>query len=269
MKRIFLCDLNGQKQNPYLVRYFKYRDSCYLIYTFHEIDENQFMTLYIVKVIEESSSHVAKYLSDNQEWEKMRDAIKQMLGEIINKQIVSFEDMNVDTNFVIQMEKARSFKLLATLVETLSGNYMDEEKEEADAQQKALEKPNANNNEKRSAGNSLSRIAEEKISVIECLKQKYQLKKQKDKPLPVIEISLLDICPIISIENGEEKVVSAPEEKEISFNSMNDPLQEEFEHTMVDSVLYRKLQEENEMLKQQLLQYQVKYETLKSLLRTA
>lgn len=45
MNRIFLRDSNNKKINPELVRYFKYQNDYYLIYTFHEIDEKNFMTL--------------------------------------------------------------------------------------------------------------------------------------------------------------------------------------------------------------------------------
>lgn len=260
MKKIFLRDMNGQEQNPYLVRYFKYQDNCYLIYTFHEIDENNFMTLYIVKVMEESGFPVAKYLSDDQEWEKMRNAIKQMLEEIINKQVISFEDINVDTNFEMQVETARSFKLLATLVETLSGENGDTVLKE-----KTIE----TENEISSNENRTSYIAEDKISVIEYLKQKYKPQEQKNQLFQVtMEIDLQNICPIVTVQEEKEESSSTQEKMEFSSNIMDDPLQEEFEHMMVDSAFCRKLQEENDTLRQQLLQYQVKYETLKNLLKT-
>lgn len=216
------------------------------------------MTLYMVKVVEKSGVPVAYYLSDDHEWEKMKNVIKQMLEEIINKQVICFEDIRVGNDFEIQVENARNFKLLATLVETLSVEEQTESEK--------------SNIDLGSLTESQNRIinqytVKEKIETIEQLKQTYSIKEKKDTCFTKIdEIELLDVSPIIDF--SQKEIFSVQDQPGPDLNSIDTNLQEEFEHTMVDSALYRRLQEENEALKKQLLQYQVKYETLKSLLKT-
>ena len=52
MERITLIDSNNRKVRVYLVRFFKFNNDKYLIYTLNEKDEKNYIKLYLVKVME-------------------------------------------------------------------------------------------------------------------------------------------------------------------------------------------------------------------------
>lgn len=258
MNTIFLRDLNDKKITPELVRYFKYQNDYYLIYTFHEVDEKNFMTLYVVKVLEELGQPVAKTLSNDWEWQNMQVVVKQMLREIKRNQILSFEDMDIETIQGMKVISARSFKLLSSLVQILSGEVVEHLEEETSIPTPMPEKIESPMetliaNEK---SNQLS--VEDKIELLNQLKHKYPFWMDQKNLSPICEsLNLSDITPISAngiIENIEDTC------------DISEDIPEIFEDSMTDDTLYRKLKEENELLKQQLLQYQTKYQMIKDLL---
>ena len=131
-------DAKNKKLEAYLVRYFKYQNDYYLIYTFLETDEKNFMKLYVVKVLEELGFPVTKNLSEDWEWNKIQSVVKQVLKEIKKKQPYTFQDADLQFINNIKITKARNFKLLASLVDILSG---DIEKEKIILSEKELNSP--------------------------------------------------------------------------------------------------------------------------------
>lgn len=181
MKKVFLRDGNGKALYPDLVRYFAYQNDSYLIYTFHEIDESNFVKLYVVKVQEKEGAVIAKYIEDDFTWKKMTVIIKQLLKEIRNEQLVSFEDLDMIKIVGMQIEKAREFKLGASLVHTLT-----------------LQKPNNKEKANNIKGGTISN--QNKISLLQELKHRqYHINsptEQKDTSLEDASMpkEMVDLC---------------------------------------------------------------------------
>lgn len=253
MNRIFLRDVNNKKINPELVRYFKYQNDYYLIYTFHEIDEKNFMTLYVVKVMEELGQPIAKNLSNDWEWKNMQIVVKQMLREIKRNQILSFEDADIETINGMKIMSARSFKLLSSLVQILSGELIEPQKQDHVQPESPLELEFSNETKK------IEELTiNDKISMLNQLKQEnYPQIEQNQMFLISEELNLTSIIPIATntLKEDLDSIASmVPNTIEI----LDDPI--------IDIEPYRKLKEENESLKQQLLYYQTKYQAIKDLL---
>lgn len=258
MNTIFLRDANDKKITPELVRYFKYQNDYYLIYTFHEVDEKNFMTLYVVKVLEELGQPVAKTLSNDWEWQTMQVVVKQMLREIKRDQILSFEDMDIETIQGMKVISARSFKLLSSLVQILSGEMVEHLEE-----QPTIPKPTSEKIESPVEASIANEKAKQlsvadKIELLNQLKQKYPFCTDQKGISPICEsLSLSAITPI-----SANRIIETIEDT----CDIPEYIPEIFEDSMADDALYRKLKEENELLKQQLLQYQTKYQMIKDLL---
>lgn len=253
MNRIFLRDVNNKKINPELVRYFKYQNDYYLIYTFHEIDEKNFMTLYVVKVMEELGQPIAKNLSNDWEWKNMQIVVKQMLREIKRNQILSFEDADIETINGMKIMSARSFKLLSSLVQILSGELIEPQKPDHVQPEAPLELEFSNETKK------IEELTiNDKISMLNQLKQENYPQIEQNQMFPISEeLNLTSIIPIATntLKEDLDSIASmVPNTIEI----LDDPI--------IDIEPYRKLKEENETLKQQLLYYQTKYQAIKDLL---
>ena len=130
MKKIVLRNDKNKKITPDLVRFFKYQNDYYLIYTFHEKDEKDFIKLYVIKIMEELGKPVIGYLTSDWEWDQMQEIVKQMLRELKKNQIVSFKDVDAEILYGLKISQARSFKLLKSLVDILSGDNMMPPKQE-------------------------------------------------------------------------------------------------------------------------------------------
>ena len=245
MNRIFLRDMNDERMNPELVRYFKYQNDYYLIYTFHEIDEKNMMTLYVVKIMNELEQPIAKNLANDWELHKMHVVLKQMLKEIKRHQIISFEDIDTTTIQDVKITSARNFKLLSPLVAILSGEYVEAPKSEMLSEKQILVEEF---NEKSFVQSGINH--NDKIQLLDTLKQKYQRNSKETK----------------TDMNLDELSTTTQNEEDIDTMKDSDFLTTEKLDVSFDMDYYKKLQEENELLKQQLLQYQTKYQAMKNLL---
>lgn len=122
MKKINLFDMNNNKVQVYLVRFFKYRYDQYFIYTLNEQDVKGFVKLYLVKVVEEFDRLLSYHISDQEEWHNTQGILKTILGELKYNKEKTFEDLNPTLINGITIKKARVFKLEKKLVDLLSGS---------------------------------------------------------------------------------------------------------------------------------------------------
>lgn len=111
MNQISIKDMNNQIIEVFLVRYFKYKNTNYLIYTLNETDEKGFIKLYIVKIMKQFNEWIAKTIKDEEEWKRMQLIVKNILKEIKNDKIESFIDLDVSEIKNIKIQEARYFKL--------------------------------------------------------------------------------------------------------------------------------------------------------------
>lgn len=120
MNKISIKDINNQIIDATLVRYFKYKNTNYLIYTFNDIDEKGFVKLYLVKIMKQFNEWIAKTIKDEEEWKRMQLIVKNILKEIKNDNIESFIDLNISDIQNIKIKEARYFKLDKKLMQMLS-----------------------------------------------------------------------------------------------------------------------------------------------------
>ena len=120
MNKISIKDVNNQIIDATLVRFFKYKNTNYLIYTFNDIDEKGFVKLYLVKIMKQFNEWIAKTIKDEEEWKRMQLIVKNILKEIKNDNIESFIDLNISDIQNIKIKEARYFKLDEKLMQMLS-----------------------------------------------------------------------------------------------------------------------------------------------------
>lgn len=120
MNKISINDMNNQIVEVFLVRYFKYKNTNYLIYTLNETDEKGFIKLYIVKVMKQFNESITKTIKDNEEWKRMQLIVKNILKEIKDGNVQSFVDLDISEIKNIKVKEARYFKLDKNLTEMLT-----------------------------------------------------------------------------------------------------------------------------------------------------
>ena len=122
MEKILVRNEDNQSIEVELIRYFKYKNTNYLIYTKNEKDEKGYVKLYLVKIMKQFNEWVAKAIKDDIEWKKMQSIVQQILKELKSSKISSFQDLDVSTISNIKIKEARYFKLDEKLVAMLALN---------------------------------------------------------------------------------------------------------------------------------------------------
>lgn len=120
MNKIDIKDINNQIIQVFLIRYFKYKNTNYLIYTLNETDEKGYIKLYLVKIMKQFNEWISKTIKDEEEWKRMQLIVKNMLKELKNNNIQSFIDLDISEIKNIKIKEARYFKLDKHLMELLS-----------------------------------------------------------------------------------------------------------------------------------------------------
>lgn len=126
MEKIFVYDANHNRVQVDLIKYFKYHYTNYFLYTANEIDEKNFIKLYVVKVMKELDEWISCNIIDDIEWKQFQEIIKTILKEIKNNKIESFIELDPSNLYDIRVEEARHFKLDSKLVDILATNKYEE-----------------------------------------------------------------------------------------------------------------------------------------------
>ena len=121
MNKIDIKDINNQIIQVFLIRYFKYKNTNYLIYTLNETDEKGYIKLYLVKIMKQFNEWISKTIKDEEEWKRMQLIVKNML-----------KDLDISEIKNIKINEARYFKLDKHLMELLSLQEHEENIEDID-----------------------------------------------------------------------------------------------------------------------------------------
>ena len=81
MDKIILLTDNAEMMAD-VVRYFKYNNNYYLIFTYGEKDEKNYQKLYIVQILEELNEKIARNINDDDEWHEMQSMVKDSIKQI-------------------------------------------------------------------------------------------------------------------------------------------------------------------------------------------
>ncbi len=123
MKNFTITNEDNTKMSVDIVRYFKYKNDCYLIYTMNEVDEKGYLKLYLVKVMEELGFPVVYNIRDDKEWASMQGIVKKVLKEIKSNKKKLLVDLDYSGIQGIKVVNPRSFKLDQKLAKILSNHY--------------------------------------------------------------------------------------------------------------------------------------------------
>lgn len=123
MKKLVITNADNSKMTVDLVRYFKYKSDCFLIYTMGEIDEKNYLKLYLMRIMEELGFPVVQTIKNDADWANMQIIVKKVLKELKKGKKKSFEDLDYKEIDGIKVVNPRFFKLDHNLVALLSSDY--------------------------------------------------------------------------------------------------------------------------------------------------
>ena len=139
MKKIQLSYRDGHLFSVYVVRYFRFKNNNYFMYTFREKDEQNYMKLYVVKVMKELGFPVTQTIRSNSEWNSMKTIVKKILKEMKKGEVNSIKDLDCSELEKIIIYENRSFQLAQDLVNLLTKvNALEESKESFSAKNQSI-----------------------------------------------------------------------------------------------------------------------------------
>ncbi len=123
-------NINEEKIDVEIIRYFINNDTEYLIYSLNEIDNSGYTKLYASKII----GNKACIITDEEEWNLIKNIIKEIVRNNRDGSELSIIDIDENNLDDILLQDTRVFKLQGNLVNLLSENKKvfnkQEEKEE-------------------------------------------------------------------------------------------------------------------------------------------
>ena len=120
MKQIFLSNENGVLFKVDVVRYFRFKNNVYLIYTLNEKDNKDYIKLYVVKVMKELGEFVTQTVRRQDEWNAMKNLIKRILSELKKGELKIITDLEVDELDKTVIYENKNFSLASDLVNLLA-----------------------------------------------------------------------------------------------------------------------------------------------------
>lgn len=118
MSRLNILNVNNETISVEVIRYFSVDSNNYLIYSLNEVDEQQYVKLYITKVVNNNGLLMGETVADENEWDSVKEAIK-----IIIKSNNEGNPVNNDLNYGplngITIVDSRIFKLSSALTDIL------------------------------------------------------------------------------------------------------------------------------------------------------
>ena len=85
MNGVTVKKIDGSSENISVIRYFKLNDFSYLIFSLNEIDDGGYVKLYISKI----SNGMGVTISDDVEWNLVKDTIKDIIKRIIKEKKIN------------------------------------------------------------------------------------------------------------------------------------------------------------------------------------
>ena len=116
--------INNENKTVQVVRYFENQDSRYLIYSLNEKDEQGYIKLYAVKVVESDGVLIGAGIIDDNEWMNVKNIIKVIVKENKEGKPVSVRDLDVSKLVGFPINDGRIFKLGVELANMLSANQV-------------------------------------------------------------------------------------------------------------------------------------------------
>lgn len=114
MGKVYVMDNRGREKQATKVRYFKYNDNNYFVYTLNEIDEDGYIKLYIKKIVNGEDREI-----EDTVWDSVKAIIQEVFREIKAGTHYSYEDLNIDEVNEIMESGAKIFRLRKDVVDEI------------------------------------------------------------------------------------------------------------------------------------------------------
>ena len=121
MENITLINANNEPINARIIRYFELNKSNYLIYSLNEIDEQNYLKLYAVKVEHQNGSLLSSNITNDADWSAIKELIKVIIRGNKNG-VAEVSDLNYNELESLKINEMRVFKLANQLSELLAAN---------------------------------------------------------------------------------------------------------------------------------------------------
>lgn len=126
MEKISILNSNNELMDASVIRYFKYKNDYFLIFTYGEKDEKGYEKLYIVQVLDELGEKVSRNINDVDEWNDIQKMVKESIKQIKSGNDNNVEKLNVYELNNMKVESPRSFNVDSKLVELLGMDIIDD-----------------------------------------------------------------------------------------------------------------------------------------------
>lgn len=126
MEKISIVNENNEMIEANVIRYFKYENDYFLIFTYGEKDEKGYEKLYIVQVLDELGEKISRNINDLDEWNNIQKMVKESIKQIKGGNDNNVEKLNVYELNNMKVENPRSFNVDSKLVELLKMDIIDD-----------------------------------------------------------------------------------------------------------------------------------------------
>ncbi len=121
MENITIINANNESVNVRVIRYFELNNNNYFIYSLNEIDDQNYVKLYAVKVENQNGAYVGSSIVNEEEWNAVKELIKVIIKG--NKDgVAEVADLNHNELDSLSVTDARVFKLASQLADLLAAN---------------------------------------------------------------------------------------------------------------------------------------------------
>ena len=76
MDKVYVMDNRGREKEATKVRYFKYNDNCYFVYTLNELDNEGYVKLYIKKIVGDEDRSIT-----DEEWPTVKSIVQEVFRD--------------------------------------------------------------------------------------------------------------------------------------------------------------------------------------------
>lgn len=167
MEKIVILNSENIETSVNVIRYFKYKNDYFLIFSYDEIDASGKQKLYIVQILDELGEKVARNINDLDEWNDIQTMIKESIKQIKKGNDNNVEKLNVYELNNIKIENPREFKVDPKLVKLLSLDIVDDALEDDDGLVENLEQGKQEDNEVKTEKEIEETVHENKENVVE------------------------------------------------------------------------------------------------------
>lgn len=127
MNNVLLKNELGESVIASVLRYFKYEDNDYIIYSLNEVDELNYIKLYGVNISVNETGEMIATAIDDSVWGSIVNLIKDMVKSKTESCEVDVQDLNVDSVVSVRLVSKRVFKIKEEMAKLLIAEQIQTE----------------------------------------------------------------------------------------------------------------------------------------------